>query len=63
MLTEKAVRAFQEIYKRKFKKELNEDEAFLKANKLLDLYRLTYGSLSIEQIKKARENMQKTNNS
>ena len=43
MLSKKAITRFKRIYKRKFKVNLNDKEAFRKANKLLNLYRAVYG--------------------
>ena len=61
MLTKNAIEKFAMLYEKKFGEELSDDEALLRTNKLLDLYRVIYGSLSLEQIKKMK-NVNENNN-
>ncbi len=43
MLSEKALKEFREIYRKKFGKELNEKDTLDKALRLLNLYKAVYG--------------------
>ena len=61
MLTKNAIEKFAMLYEKKFGEELSDDEALLKANKLLNLYRTVYGSASLEQIKKMRNSNENNN--
>lgn len=40
----KAVKEFQEIYKKEFKEEINEEKASEKARKLLNLFKVIFAS-------------------
>jgi len=44
ILTKEAIQEFKEIYKKVFKKELSDEEAFRMASNLLNLYRVVYGN-------------------
>lgn len=47
MLPEKAIQEFKELYKRRFNKELSDQEASYRANNLFNLYKVTYMPESI----------------
>lgn len=47
MLPEKAIQEFKELYKKRFNKELSDQEASYRANNLFNLYRVTYMPESI----------------
>jgi len=47
ILTKEAIQEFKEIYKKVFKKELSDEEAFQMASNLLNLYRVVYGNHSL----------------
>jgi len=47
MLPEKAVQEFKKLYKKRFGKELSDQEASYRANNLFNLYRVTYMPESI----------------
>ena len=51
MLSKEAIEEFKKIYKQKFKEDLNDDEVFRKASKLLELYKAIYGLASFSQRK------------
>jgi hypothetical protein len=47
MLPNKAVQKFKELYKKRFGKELSDQEASYRANNLFNLYKVTYMPESI----------------
>lgn len=47
MLPEKAIQEFKELYKKRFGKELSDQEASYRANNLFNLYKVTYMPESI----------------
>jgi len=51
MLPKKAIQEYKRLYKKRFNKELNDTEAIRRANNLVDLYKIVYGSASFYQIK------------
>ncbi len=61
MLSEKALKEFREIYRKKFGKDLSEKDALNKALRLLNLYKAVYGSnksskgLNINQVDNKNE--------
>jgi hypothetical protein len=59
----KAVKEFQEIYKKEFKEDLDDAEAYRRAKKLLNLYKAILCSNSFGQGKatKIYENEQRNN--
>jgi len=46
-LPEETIKEFKELYKRRFREELSDQEASYRANNLFDLYRVTYMPESI----------------
>jgi hypothetical protein len=42
MLSEKAVQKFKKLYKQRFNEKLTDEEAYQRANNLLNLYRVVY---------------------
>ncbi|MBI2624770.1 MAG: hypothetical protein HYW70_00300 [Candidatus Nealsonbacteria bacterium] len=56
-----AIQQFRKLYRERFGEELNDNEALLKATKLLNLYRTIYGTVSFDQIKKAENTNEKSN--
>jgi hypothetical protein len=44
VLSKEAIEEFKELYKKRFKEELTDEEAYRKAIKLLDLFEVVYGS-------------------
>ncbi|MDP2938531.1 MAG: hypothetical protein Q8O13_00385 [Candidatus Omnitrophota bacterium] len=44
MLSKEAIEEFKRIYKKEFKEELTDGEAYKRATKLLSLYGTVYGS-------------------
>ncbi|MDP2946851.1 MAG: hypothetical protein Q8N88_01940 [Nanoarchaeota archaeon] len=55
MPSKEAIEEFKQIYKKEFKKELTDEEAYKRATKLLSLYKTVYGS----KIKKHKEENEK----
>ena len=51
MLQESAIKEFKELYKKEFQIELTNEEAYQKANNLLNLYKVVYSKLSNIQTK------------
>jgi len=47
ILTKEAIQEFKEIYKKVFKEELSDEEAFRMASNLLNLYRVIYSKNNI----------------
>ncbi|MEM1577951.1 MAG: hypothetical protein QXM27_03010 [Candidatus Pacearchaeota archaeon] len=54
VISEEALNEFKEIYKKKFKKELDDREALAKAIKLLNLYKAIYPLSSFTTRKEAK---------
>ncbi len=44
LLPKEAIEEFKELFKKRFKEELTDEEAHRKATKLLDLFKTIYGS-------------------
>lgn len=53
VLPKEAIEEFKKLFKKRFKEELTDEEAYRKATKLLDLYEVVYGS-KIKEHKKTR---------
>ncbi len=49
MLPQKAIREFKEIYQKKFKEELDDNEVLDKALRVFNLYKTVYGSDNLSQ--------------
>ena len=45
MVSKEAIEQFKELYRKHFGVELSDEEASLRANKLVNLYRTLYGAL------------------
>lgn len=45
MLPKEAIEEFKEIYKKVFNEDISNEDALVRANKLLDLYKVMFGSL------------------
>lgn len=43
ILSKEAVEEFKELYKKRFKEELTDEEAFERATKLVNLFEVVYG--------------------
>jgi len=43
ILTKEAIEEFKELFRKRFKEELTDEEAYRKAAKLLDLFEVIYG--------------------
>jgi hypothetical protein len=46
MLPKEAIEEFKTIYRKVFNEEIYNEEALVRANKLIDLYRAIFGSLT-----------------
>ncbi len=57
MISQKAIQEFKEIYRKKFKEELDDSEALDKALRLLGLYQSVYLPENIN--KESKENINK----
>jgi len=53
MLARESIKKFKNLYKQRFKEKLSDQEAFSKANRLLNLYRSVYGLNSPNQQKES----------
>ena len=51
MISKKSLEQFKELYKKRFKEQLSDDEALRKATRLLNLYRTVYYSSLSNQSK------------
>lgn len=51
MISKKSLEKFKELYKKRFKEQLSDDEALRKATRLLNLYRTVYYSSLSNQSK------------
>ncbi len=55
MISKKSLEKFKELYKKRFKEQLSDDEALRKATRLLNLYRTVYYSPLSHQLKGEKE--------
>lgn len=44
LLPKEAVEEFKKLFKKRFKEDLTDEEAYRRATKLLDLFKVVYGS-------------------
>lgn len=44
LLPKEAIEEFKKLFKKRFKEELTDEEAYRKATKLIDLFEVVYGS-------------------
>jgi len=56
MISKKSLDKFKKLYKRRFKKELSDAEALQRATRILNLYRIIYGSPINESKYKQKSN-------
>lgn len=62
MLPKEAIEEFKRIYERNFKEKLSEEEIFLRAIKLLNLYKAVYRSLCGQKDREEGLDNEVTNN-
>lgn len=62
MLPKEAIEEFKTIYKQVFKEEISDADALVKANKLLDLYRVIFESLAQSAQRKINTHEPRTDN-
>ena len=62
MLPQEAIEEFKTIYKRVFSEEISNEEALIKANKLIDLYRAIFESLTQVAQRKINTHESRTGN-
>ena len=43
MIPKEALKEFKELYRKRFRTKLSDEETYRRASKLLDLYRVVYG--------------------
>jgi predicted nucleic acid-binding protein len=43
VIPQKALEEFKELYKKRFRKDLSDEEVYRKASKILDLFEVIYG--------------------
>lgn len=59
MISKKTIQQFKEIYKSVFNEELSNEEAFDKANNLLNLYKAIYENKNLTALEKKYEVIRK----
>jgi len=60
MISQKSLKTFKKLFRARFKEKLTDKEALERATRLLNLYRVVYGSTSYKQINQKTPNNQAT---
>lgn len=55
MISEESIKKFQEIYKKHYKKEINKEEAYESAAKLLRLMQIIHKPITIEGLNRVKK--------